>query len=311
MVRENPSTVRLCRTSPREQDDWGQSDANNQIPSGPYHEPMDRQQLLGRGEFFGVRVASRQLGGFSLALTRYERRMSIPWHAHEEPYLTFVLRGGYRERVGAATRDCRPRAVVLHPPGELHADEFGAAAICLNLHIDPHWLRKMSPRGAALERADVIDSFTSGGIGARVAREFRRADDLSPMVMEGLMLELFAEAARERGSDRAPAWLREVRSTIAARFTEPLTLASLADSVGIHVVHLARSFRRHYGCTVGELIRELRVDFARSRIRSGAPLRDVATEAGFADQSHLTRTFRAVSGSTPAEFRRAHRVPRR
>jgi AraC-like DNA-binding protein len=92
-----------------------------------------------------------------------------------------------------------------------------------------------------------------------------------------------------------------------SRFRERLSLASLAAASGVHPTHLARAFRKHYGCTVGELQRELRVEYAMQRMSAGDTPGAVAADAGFADQSHLTRTFRALAGNTPAAFRRAAR----
>ncbi|HEV7919657.1 MAG TPA: AraC family transcriptional regulator [Thermoanaerobaculia bacterium] len=260
---------------------------------------------LARNEFFGVRVAARQLGGFALSLTRYSTP-SLPWHGHEEAYLTFVISGRYRERLRGGARDCLSRALVLHPAGEHHADEFASrAAVCLNLHFDRSWLRALATRGDSFERSAVLFTPSTSAIGARLAREFRRNDDLSPIAVEGLLLELFAETARSSASGaRAPAWLRKAHAIVTARFAAPPTLRTLAAEVSVHPVHLARAFRQHYGCTVGDLVRDLRVAFARERIRSGCPLATIATEAGFADQSHFTRTFRVATGMTPAEFRR-------
>jgi AraC family transcriptional regulator len=261
-------------------------------------------ELLGRGEFFGRQVAAEQLGGFALSLTRYDGRTSIPWHAHDEPYVTFVMRGAYRERLRGVTRDCTPRTMLLHPAGERHADDFARPAVCLNVHLDSGWLGGLTRRGVAVDSPAMLTTPASSAIGARLSRELRRNDALSPMVIEGLMLELFAESVRSPEGHRAPSWLRSVRETIEARFTERLTISMLAAHAGVHPVHLARAFRQHYGGTIGELLRELRVDYAKRRIAAGAPLTQIALDAGFADQSHLTRTFRTVTGATPTEYRR-------
>jgi transcriptional regulator GlxA family with amidase domain len=66
---------------------------------------------------------------------------------------------------------------------------------------------------------------------------------------------------------------------------------------------LIRLFRERYGVTPFAYQRNLRVERARDAIRHGKSLPDVAAEAGFADQSHLGRAFRAVMGATPGQYR--------
>ena len=90
-----------------------------------------------------------------------------------------------------------------------------------------------------------------------------------------------------------------------ARFAARVTLDDLARACGVHPVHLARTFRQHYGCTIGDYIRDLRIEFVCRRMRlSNAPLAEIALAAGFADQSHLTRLFKRHIGLTPGEYRR-------
>jgi len=53
-----------------------------------------------------------------------------------------------------------------------------------------------------------------------------------------------------------------------------------------------------------------RLDCARVQLARSRPLVDVALEAGFADQAHFTRMFKAAFGLTPARYGalRAHEV---
>jgi AraC family transcriptional regulator len=91
---------------------------------------------------------------------------------------------------------------------------------------------------------------------------------------------------------------------IKARFLEHLTLSDIAADVGVHPVTLAREFRHHYQCTVGEIIRRERIGFAcRELLSSGKPLADVAISSGFYDQSHFARTFKKTVGITPTQYR--------
>jgi AraC family transcriptional regulator len=81
--------------------------------------------------------------------------------------------------------------------------------------------------------------------------------------------------------------------------------------VGVHPDHLVHAFRRQYHCTVGEYVRQLRIEFACRQITSSdMPLAEIAVEAGFADQSHFTKTFKRLVGMTPSEFQRHSRPSR-
>jgi AraC family transcriptional regulator len=261
---------------------------------------------LVRGEFLGRRKTIRQLGHFTLSLTDYAGGSELPWHAHDETYLTFVIRGAYRELLRGAARDCTPRALVVHPAGEHHADHFGGAARCMNVELDRAWLSALAARGDAFARPALVDVPSVAAIGAHLLRELNDLDALSPLVIEGLLLELFVEIARHgHTAQRAPAWLRAVRELVAARFAENLTLHDLGTHFDVHPAHLARAFRQHYGCTLGDFVRDQRVEEAKRRITAGAALSEVALDCGFADQSHLARTFRRITGQTPSEFRRA------
>ncbi|HXI14462.1 MAG TPA: helix-turn-helix transcriptional regulator [Thermoanaerobaculia bacterium] len=85
---------------------------------------------------------------------------------------------------------------------------------------------------------------------------------------------------------------------------QQISLASVAREVGVHPVHLARQFRKHYGVSVGERVRFLRVERAKELIAAGMSLPGVALEMGFADQSHFTRTFMKLAGMSPGMYRR-------
>jgi len=75
--------------------------------------------------------------------------------------------------------------------------------------------------------------------------------------------------------------------------------------VEVHPAHLARAFRAHFRMSMGPYVRRLRLDWAAGELaRSDLPLAAVALAAGFADQSHFTRTFKRYLGVTPNVYRR-------
>jgi AraC family transcriptional regulator len=77
----------------------------------------------------------------------------------------------------------------------------------------------------------------------------------------------------------------------------------------VHPTHLARTFRRFHGRSLGDYVTGLRMQrVCRALSETEDPLAAIATDAGFADQSHLTHIFRDVVGTTPARYRRRHRA---
>ena len=71
---------------------------------------------------------------------------------------------------------------------------------------------------------------------------------------------------------------------------------------GLDRYQFARQFHAIYGTSPYRYSVMRRLDVARVWIRNGRPLADTATEAGFADQAHFTRTFKAAFGITPGRY---------
>jgi AraC family transcriptional regulator len=125
-------------------------------------------------------------------------------------------------------------------------------------------------------------------------------------MIEGLLFEITGEffRAERRHELRRPGWLSRAVEMIQDSFPRRLTLASIADEVGVHPVHLAQSFRRFHGCTVGDHVRRLRIDYVcQELVRSDTSFSDLAYAAGFADLGHLTRTFKRAVGISPTQYR--------
>lgn len=221
--------------------------------------------------------------------------------------LHFVLDGLYDEHTQAGHQQLGPGWGLFKPRGEVHWNEFRAeGATTLRIELDEAALPELTRRLPGR-----LTSFRSAGLTAlarRAHHEIAVADELSPLVAESLAVEMLAGLARlpVPTSKRASALARRCASLLEARFTDPYRLGDAARDLGVDRTVLARAFRREYGCTVGEFIRSRRVDYVAERIRGGTKrsLGELAFEAGFSDQSHLTRSFRAAYGFTPGAWRR-------
>jgi AraC family transcriptional regulator len=115
-----------------------------------------------------------------------------------------------------------------------------------------------------------------------------------------------AEVLVGRASARSsfPAWLPEIIRTLDAHFDEPLRFDALARDVGLHPVYLSRAFQRYTGRTMLENVRALRLRHARHLLStSSRTIAAIAADAGFADSSHLCRTFAHLLQITPGAYR--------
>ena len=247
-------------------------------------------------------------GGIELRELVYGE-LPIPTHAHATAGFCLVLDGTYAERYGSRSLECRPGTVTFSPAGAEHCNIFsGAASHCFTIDVAPEWMNQFHACELGLRDPFDCNGGTPGTLAARLLQECRAHDAATTLVVEGLVLELIGEAARqtwlETETKISPA-IRRVRELLAEHFLEPLTLADIGTAVGRHPVYLASSFRAAYGQTIGEFVRSLRVARAsRDLTESDLPLAEVALAAGFPNQSHFTRVFKQATGLTPAMFRR-------
>jgi AraC family transcriptional regulator len=265
--------------------------------------------VLSAGQFFGRTVIRRRIADLVLTEACYAPGARIPTHVHELPFACFVVDGRCVERTAARVDACGPSTLLFHPAGEAHSDDWSAiGGRCYTVEFGPSWIARASAHSMSLDASMQRPSGESVWLAARMHREFRRMDAGAELVIEGLALELTADLARrgaQRPERRRPRWVDEVRDRVHARWNEVVSLASLADAAGVHPSHLAREFRHQFRCSIGEYARRLRVERACAALaRTDAPLAEIALACGFSDQSHFTRTFKRVTGATPALYRR-------
>jgi AraC family transcriptional regulator len=261
---------------------------------------------------YGCSVAkvlqSQTVAGFILTHTLYTPRLKLPEHAHERACFSFVLQGGFTESSGTKIRSCLPASVIYLPPGEVHSDEFhNSGARCLHIELNPDVVMLLRDRSVLLEHPLVFNGRTMTYLIAKLCHELAAPDSVSSLALEALALELVVELSRatkktlSHGSRRQ---CERARDFIDENFTEQITLTRIAEAVGAHPVYLAREFPRRYRCTIGDYVRRLRIEFACRRLSdSNESIASIALSAGFFDQSHFSRTFKRLTGMTPARYR--------
>ena len=265
--------------------------------------------------FFGTR-ASCDGAEFTLSESIYPAGLKMPSHEHEPAYFSVLLKGAYTETCRKGTRTCNPWTMVFHPPHERHAVEFHNAEVRIfRVEIKSRWFERTRKSSGMPEYSTDFNDGLVSSLGMRLYGEFQRNDVCSPLAIEGLMLEIIAEVSRrqiKKSNQATPLWLKQAREILHENITEPPSLEKLAQAVGVHPVSLAREFRRSYHCTVGEYLRQLRIETACRELSClEEPLSVIATNAGFYDQSHFANTFRRYTGMTPTQYRSIGRLAQR
>lgn len=226
--------------------------------------------------------------GIMLTLCRYEPNREFPVHAHELPGLYFLLCGDHEESDGIRTFRQRPTAGVWHDRGFAHGTRVGPRGMTgLNISVSEEARKELNVS------CRIFDGALCSFLGLRIYAAVRLG--LSSNEMEDRVWELLAiTSAGESGT-----WLDRVHQRVREDFRGPLRLSVLASEAGVHPVYLARSYRQRFGHSISDELHALRLGCALSLVAEGMTRGEAALEAGFSDQSHMTRLCRRYLGMNP------------
>lgn len=261
---------------------------------------------LHAGQFFGNVRKQFRTGGITLTEVTHASARKLPRHAHESVYVSMLLSGSYKESIGSRELESKPLDVVFHPAAFEHKDEIGASgARFFSLEINSRWLSRIG----AQDISSVAPARLTGDAAVTMRRLLAGVLDgqTTHLRAESLVAELLAGLTKsEAAVEKRPKWLARVEEFLRSQFCVQLTLEQVAKIADVHPVHLSRVFRKTHGMTMGDYLNQLRADcVARNLADPDRTLADLAYDAGFADQAHLTRVFKRINGITPGALRRA------
>jgi AraC-like DNA-binding protein len=239
-------------------------------------------------------------------------------HAHDGFAIGVILVGAERFRYRGGDHTAAAGDVVIINPGEIHTGQAATPS---------GWAYRMLYPSAAIVqraaeqlagRARPLPHFPQPVVRddaqAEALRELHRALEapLEPLERDTLFLAAMAHLVA-RHADREPAanmpraareGVARARKFLEQHHAEHPSLDQLAAHVGLSPFHLLRVFKQETGATPHAYLTHVRVAHARRLLAAGLPPADVAAQTGFADQSHLTRTFKRIVGVPPGKYSR-------
>jgi AraC family transcriptional regulator len=260
--------------------------------------------VVGAGDSSGHVVRRLVHEWFTVSLTRHtaeECRGGL--HVHERPHLSMVLRGGDVEQRGSSRHVRTPGALGFYDAGESHASlSRSEESLHANIELAPEFLVQMGI-GASQVSAAVRANADAPLLLIRSQAELRRNDPTSRVALEAMVTDLVTSNTEKYTSQR-PAWVERVAEVVHDAWAGPITLAMLAAHAGVHPVTISKHFRRYFGSTLGNYLRQIRLTRSLPLLATPhEPLSGVAYRCGFSDQSHYTRTFRHHTGFAPGALR--------
>jgi AraC family transcriptional regulator len=228
--------------------------------------------------------------------------------------IPFGWMDGGRRREG----QIKPGEFHLLTHGELNTPRWLQTFDEISLVLDREFVAHVVREELAADRVEfATQRSTPDAIVARYAEAFRSElktnCDNGPLYAETLTIGLTLHLLSNYGiaKPKAPIpkgklnsfQLRSVVDFVQSHLEEDVSLDVLAEQARVSPFHFARQFRATVGVPPHQFVLRQRIQRSICLMKTGRlPLAQIAVESGFHDQSHLTRSFRKVLGTTPARY---------
>ncbi|WP_322907262.1 AraC family transcriptional regulator [Paenibacillus campi] len=237
-------------------------------------------------------------------------------HFHQEYSIGWIHSGRTNAWCDGKLWEVEQGRMISFPPQMLHAchPQPGLEWSYDMLFIDPDWLQRMEQR--ELEQIDIpyLLSARKNAV-CTVQMEGTMAaliHEQEPLAVETELISLLQLLTdREQGdwehhanggqADRK--YVGIVQDYLQAHFQRSVLLEELEQVTAISRFHLIRLFKRWQHLPPHAYQTLLRINYAKTELHRQRPIAEVATEAGFYDQSHFTRMFTRVVGVTPHRYK--------
>lgn len=239
-------------------------------------------------------------------------------HWHDSYLIGFTEQGVQQFHCRRALFSSVPGQTFFLEPGDIHdghAPTPGGFTYS-TLYLEPTWLEKALPALFEQAPADCLPGVPrtqpeDPGLLPCIANALQALSDNEPRMVRDAALDALLERIsrslhwRQRlpGNPQIASVALRARDYLHAHFHQNIGLDELARACGVDRFRLSRAFKAAFGIAPHGYLIQLRLVRARRLLALGASPADVASDLGFADQSHLGRWFRRANGLTPGAYR--------
>jgi AraC family transcriptional regulator len=262
------------------------------------------------------RFLTRELESLRVVEAWFPPRAVLDPHTHDRSIFAVMLYGGFETRIGSRALECAPGSSWTEPNAEKHANHVGAeGAHVLVIQPDHRHVELFEPMRRLLDEVWLLEHPAVACAAPRIIEALRRPGDASGLGIEADVIAAMSLAAgihhRDGNGNRDPVWLTRVREVLHDEWRAAPSLSELASIAGVHPCHLAHVFKARIGESIGGYVQRLRVIWALGQLANTTrSISQIAVEAGYWDQSHLTRQCVRLARVTPAALRRGGRATR-
>jgi AraC family transcriptional regulator len=211
------------------------------------------------------------------------------------------------------------------PAGTLHRCDWQQDIEFMFVGLDPHIFVRVGQELVNPDRIELIPHFATlqdpliQGILFTLKQELISGGINTHLFVDRLKTTLVAHLLRKYGvqkvqiatyADGLPRYkLNQLLDYIDAHLDWNLELEDLAQQVGMSQFYFSRLFKQSLGITPHQYVIQQRVERAKQLLRKGElSLVEVSLECGFANQGHLNRHFKRLTGTTPKEIARMYKT---
>jgi len=248
------------------------------------------------------------------------RQFRFERHTHEDFALGLMERGVQQFYYRGEARYAPPGSLISVNPDEVHdgmsADESEFHYKILYLPVE-----LLQNIGNEMVRPRTFHAFknpvtTDPELATALSSLFQLLghENADLLEMQSLLFDLLALMLERHGTERRTlvasqsscSPVQRACTFIEDMVREEISLDDIATAAGLSRYHFLRLFRDEKSISPWSYLLQKRLQLARASIRLGASLSDAALDAGFSDQSHMSRRFKATYGITPGQYRQAY-----